>query len=164
MKTVLYWLFLPLAYLVAMFDDHVSEREQSRVDAARDRAMRMCLAFALVTLALSQEASAQYGGMLPRQPTGVPGMYATVPFNAPAANPYPLGQFTGTPFGGGFQQGYALGLYKTSSDLDLAAMAMSMTRPAALRQPGPKYVTLWVGKRTKMITPAQAFLASHPIR
>jgi hypothetical protein len=120
--------------------------------------MRRLMIVGFICLLSAADARAQFGGILPRQATGVPGVYATMPFNAIGTTATPLGAFTGGPFGTTFVQGVAVGLYGSASDLEAAAMQRSLS----LRQPGPRYATLWHG--LKPTSSVQRFLARHPIR
>ena len=121
--------------------------------------MRTVLAMIVIVLVLSSEAQAQFGGILPRLPTGT-GLYATVPFQTNVSNGQPLGYFRGTMYGPVFIQGNAQGLYVGQSDIDAAAMK----RANLMRQPSPKYATLWRPKPKPKVSPVQALLDRHLIR
>lgn len=114
--------------------------------------MRKILAIVVIGLALGSEAQAQYGGILPRQATGVPGLYATVPYGTSA--PFPL------------QSGAAQGLYTTALEFDATTQILARgpgpngMRPNAMRQPGARWQSLWRPK-SKMVSPVQAFLSLH---
>jgi hypothetical protein len=106
---------------------------------------------------LPGQARAQYGGILPMQPTGH-GSYATVPFGTPAGNPHPLGAFTGGVYGGAYQQGVAVGLYKSASAIDPAVIR----RAGRMTQPYSGYG--YLRRRPKAVSRVQAFLIQHQMR